>query len=229
MSVLRGQRHEARTITSSGSRPSQGVGSNRPWPAVIRPGDTLHTATGHRPRVRGIQNHGRSAEVAYPGARTALDLAGIEASQIAAGDVLLSRPVPGTRSFDARLRLLEGAKPLAHGIRVRLHHGTRATNARIRLLEREKLRPGESAFARLRLEEPLILLSGDRFVLRFDVCAGGDQTFSGENVAIAHNFVQLFSPRRCRHQTDGYREGVWLGDPRKHACTPADCCLYQCG
>jgi selenocysteine-specific elongation factor len=136
------------------------------WSGEIRPGDTLHTATGHRPRVRGIQNHGRPAEVAYPGARTALDLAGIEASQIAAGDVLLSRPVAPTRSFDARLRLLEGAKPLPHGIRGRLHHGTRATNARIRLFDREELAPGESAFARVRLEEPLILLPSDRFVLR---------------------------------------------------------------
>jgi selenocysteine-specific elongation factor len=136
------------------------------WSGEIRPGDTLHTASGYRPRVRGIQNHGRPAKIAYPGARTALDLAGIEASQIAAGDVLLSRPVPETRSFDARLRLLEGAKPLAHGVRVRLHHGTRATNARIRLFDREELRPGEGAFARLRLGEPMILLPGDRFVLR---------------------------------------------------------------
>ena len=136
------------------------------WSGEIRPGDTLHTASGYRPRVRGIQNHGHPAEVAYPGARTALDLAGIEISQIEAGDVLLSRPVPETRSFDARLRLLEGAKPLGHGVRVRLHHGTRATNARIRLFDREELRPGESTFARLRLEEPVIVLPGDRFVLR---------------------------------------------------------------
>ncbi|MDP8950402.1 MAG: SelB C-terminal domain-containing protein, partial [Actinomycetota bacterium] len=136
------------------------------WSGEIRPGDTLHTTSGRRLRVRGIQNHGRPAEVAYPGARTALDLAGIEASQITAGDVLLSRPVPETRSFDARLRLLEGAKPLAHGVRVRLHHGTRATNARVRLFDSEELRPGERAFARLRLEEPLILLPADRFVLR---------------------------------------------------------------
>jgi selenocysteine-specific elongation factor len=136
------------------------------WSGEIRPGDALHTASGHRPRVRGIQNHGRPAEVAYPGARTALDLAGIEASQIEAGDVLLSRSVPETRGFDARLRLLEGAKPLAHGVRVRLHHGTRHTRARIRLFDREELLPGESALARLRLEEPLILLPADRFVLR---------------------------------------------------------------
>jgi selenocysteine-specific elongation factor len=136
------------------------------WSGEIRPGDVLHTASGHRPRVRGVQNHGRPAQVAYPGARTALDLAGIEASQIEAGDVLLSQPVPPTRTFDARLRLLEGAKPLAHGVRVRLHHGTRDTNARVRLFGGEKLAPGDSSFARLSLEEPLVVLAGDRFVLR---------------------------------------------------------------
>jgi selenocysteine-specific elongation factor len=136
------------------------------WSGEIRLGNTLHTASGHHPRVRGIQNHGRPAEIAYPGARTALDLAGIEISQIEAGDVLLSCPVPETRSFDARLRLLEGAKPLGHGARIRLHHGTRATNARVRLFDREELRAGESAFARLRLGEPMIVLPRDRFVLR---------------------------------------------------------------
>jgi len=136
------------------------------WSGEIRPGDTLYTASGLRPRVRGIQTHGRHAEVAYPGARTALDLAGIDASQIAAGDVLLSRPVTPTRAFDARLWHIEGAKPLAHGIRVRLHHGTRATNARVRLFDRRELLPGDSALARLRLEEALILLPSDRFVLR---------------------------------------------------------------
>src|SRR5215210_7106705 len=114
------------------------------WSGEIRPGDTLYTASGLRPRVRGIQTHGRHAEVAYPGARTALDLAGIDASQIAAGDVLLSRPVTPTRAFDARLWHIEGAKPLAHGIRVRLHHGTRATNARVRLFDRQELLPGDS-------------------------------------------------------------------------------------
>jgi selenocysteine-specific elongation factor len=136
------------------------------WSGEIRPGDVLHTASGRRPRVRGIQNHGRPAEVAYPGARTALDLAGVETSQVEAGDVLLSQPVPQTRAFDARLRLLEAAKPLAHGVRARLHHGTRATNARVRLFDRGELAPGESSFARLRLEEPLVVLPGDRFVLR---------------------------------------------------------------
>jgi selenocysteine-specific elongation factor len=136
------------------------------WSGEIRPGDTLHTSSGHRPRVRSIQNHGHPAEVAYPGARTALDLVNIEASQVEAGDVLTSRPVPTSLAFDARLRLLEGARPLAHGVRVRLHHGTLATNARVRLSGAEELAPGESSFARIRPEEPLVVLPGDRFVVR---------------------------------------------------------------
>ena len=68
--------------------------------------------------------------------------------------------------LDARVRLLEGAKPLRHGARVRIHHGARSTNARIRLLDGEEVRPGGSVLARVRLEEPLVVLSGDRFVLR---------------------------------------------------------------
>ena len=136
------------------------------WSGEIRPGDTLFTPSGHRPRVRSVQNHGQPAEVAHPGARTALDLVGVEISQIEAGEVLTSRPIPKSLAFDARLRLFEAAGPLAHGARVRLHHGTRATNARVRLSGAGELAPGECVFARIRPEDPLVVLPGDRFVLR---------------------------------------------------------------
>ena len=136
------------------------------WSGEVRPGDVLHTPKGLHPRVRGVQNHGHPAEVAYAGARTALDLTGVDASEIRAGDVLLSSPVPTSRDLDVRVRLLERARPLAHGIRVRLHHGTRSTNARVRLVDSEELQPGARALARLRLEEPFVTLRGDRFVLR---------------------------------------------------------------
>jgi len=136
------------------------------WSGEIRPGDVLHTPTGLRPRVRGVQNHGHPAEVAYAGARTALDLTGVQSSGIESGDVLLSYPVPAGRDLDVRVRLIERSKPLAHGVRVRLHHGTRSTNARVRLTDREELQPGTGALARLRLDEPFVTLRGDRFVLR---------------------------------------------------------------
>ena len=136
------------------------------WSGELRPGDTLFSASGLRPRVRGIQNHGHPAEIAFAGARTALDLVGVEASEMNPGEVLLSRPVPETRSLDVRIRLLEGARPLRRGAQVRLHHGTRATNVRVRLLDLEELGPGEDALARLSLQDPLVVVSGDRFILR---------------------------------------------------------------
>src|SRR5829696_8361551 len=64
------------------------------WSGEIRPGDVLHTPTGLHPRMRGVQNHVHRAEVAYAGASTALDLTCVKASEIEAGDVLLSYPVP---------------------------------------------------------------------------------------------------------------------------------------
>jgi selenocysteine-specific elongation factor len=136
------------------------------WSGEIRPGDILYTAAGRRPRVRGVQNHGQPAKVARAGARTALDLVGIEPNELEPGDVLLSSPVPATRALDVRLELLESAPSLKHGTRLRLYHGTRATNARVRLLDRKELDPGESVLARLVLQEELVVLSGDRFVLR---------------------------------------------------------------
>jgi selenocysteine-specific elongation factor len=174
------------------------------WSGEIRVGDTLYTSSGLRPRVRGVQNHGRPADVAYAGARTALDLAGIEASEIAAGDVLLSRPVPATRNFDARVRALEGARGLAHGVRIRLHHGTRSINARLRLFDRKEISPGESAFARVRVEEPLIVLPGDRFVLR---SLAPRNTVGGGSV--------LDPSPRGRRPEPGWLEALEDGDPAR--------------
>ena len=136
------------------------------WTGAIRTGDTLYTASGYRPRVRGIQNHGWPAEKALAGARTALDLAGVEPGDVEAGDVLLSDPIQESRVLDTRLRLLNSAHALKHGVRLRLHHGTRTTNARMILVDRKALQPGEAAPARLKLDDPLVALAGDRFVLR---------------------------------------------------------------
>ncbi|MFQ5521732.1 MAG: SelB C-terminal domain-containing protein, partial [Candidatus Methylomirabilia bacterium] len=50
--------------------------------------------------------------------------------------------------------------------RVRVHVGTREIMARALLPDRAELEPGGTAFARLRLEAPLVALPGDRYVIR---------------------------------------------------------------
>ena len=71
-----------------------------------------------------------------------------------------------TQRLDARITLLASAKTMKNRARVHFHQGTSETITEVLLLDREKLAPGESAFAQLRLREPILALPGDRFILR---------------------------------------------------------------
>src|SRR6202043_3465186 len=50
--------------------------------------------------------------------------------------------------------------------RVHFHQGTAEAIAELILLDRNELAPGASAFGQFRLEKPVLLLPGDRFILR---------------------------------------------------------------
>jgi selenocysteine-specific elongation factor len=120
-----------------------------------------------RARVRGLHSGGKSVARAVAGQRTAVNLAGIEREEIERGMVLAP---PGifepARRLDARITLLGSARPLGSRARVHFHQGTAEVIAEIVLLGGNELAPGASAFAQLRLEKPVLLLPGDRFILR---------------------------------------------------------------
>jgi selenocysteine-specific elongation factor len=129
---------------------------------------------GRRLRVRGVEVHGAQPEAAVAGQRTAVNLPDIQAAEIARGDVLSE---PGrfqpVRHIDCRLELLASARPLKHRAPVHFHSGTAEIEAEVRLLgvgqeplNRQVLMPGSSAYARLVLREPALLLPGDRFIIR---------------------------------------------------------------
>jgi len=123
--------------------------------------------TGKRLRVRGVQVHGASAEKAVAGQRTALNLVGAETSELARG-MMLTQPglFRTTRRVSVKLNLLPSAKPLRDGARVHLHVYTAETIAEVSLLGSKQLEPGQSGPARLKLNDPLMLLPGDRFIVR---------------------------------------------------------------
>jgi selenocysteine-specific elongation factor len=130
---------------------------------------------GLRLRVRGVQTGGATVDRAVAGQRTAVNLAGIEHSALKRGMVLAA---PGkfraTRRFDAFLHLLDSAPALKQRSRVHLHAGTAETIAELSLLrekahkdsELQPLQPGSSAFAHIRVRDPVLLLPGDRFIVR---------------------------------------------------------------
>jgi selenocysteine-specific elongation factor len=118
-------------------------------------------------RVRGLQTGGKNVERAHAGQRTAVNLAGIEHSAVQRGMVLAA---PGrftkTRRIDARLHLLPDAPPLKNQARVHFHAGTAETVAAVSLYGKSELLAGESALAQLRLAGDVIVVRGDRFIVR---------------------------------------------------------------
>jgi selenocysteine-specific elongation factor len=145
---------------------------------VLLPGE-------RRVKVRGLQAHGQPLAHAGAGQRLAVNLAGIDIEGIRRGDTL-TRPgaVSETRVIDVAVHLLGSAKPLEHGARVRVHAGTVELLGRVALSGVEapaadagrgplsgaeriaEVPPGRRAHARLRLEAPMAVTRGDRFILR---------------------------------------------------------------
>jgi selenocysteine-specific elongation factor len=123
--------------------------------------------SGRRLRVRGVQVHGAAAERAVAGQRTALNVTDIDPAELRRGDVLSEpgRFQAGTR-FDCSLDLLPSAKLLKNRAPVHFHSGTAEIEAEVRLFGAAVLKPGASAYARLTLREPALLLPGDRFIIR---------------------------------------------------------------
>lgn len=152
---------------------------------VVQPG-------GRTLRARAVQSHRRDVESAPPGSRVALNLPDLPADPDAPGaphrgDVVTLPGIgTGASTFDARVSMRAAAPglptgglpdpALKTGAAVRLHLGSGHHTARVHLLGPAVLRPGESALAQLRLEAPVLVFAGDRFVLRD---ASGRATVAG--------------------------------------------------
>ncbi len=136
---------------------------------LLRVGQTLVAIPGDlEGRVRGLQVHGAPALEAGPHGRVAVNLQGIPRERLTRGMVLAppGRQVVAT-VFDARVEVLDEAPaPLADGQRVRVHHGAAEVMGRLRLPAPGRITPGGDGACQLRVEAPLAVLPGDRFVLR---------------------------------------------------------------
>ncbi|MDO5044445.1 MAG: selenocysteine-specific translation elongation factor [Coriobacteriia bacterium] len=142
------------------------------WSGSVATDDILHLYPSNKEvRVRSIQVHSRSVERAFAGQRTALNLVGVDKNEIQRGDTIAA---PGTLQerlvFDAYFNYL--GKPSSDaafisGARVHINHGTKEVLGRILLTNnQEALAPKESSFVQIRLEEPLMVRAGDRFIVR---------------------------------------------------------------
>jgi selenocysteine-specific elongation factor len=121
-----------------------------------------------RARVRGIQIHGAPAQRASAGERTAVNLAGVDSVELQRGMVLApSGLFRTTTCIDTTFELLKGARPLKHRAPIHFHAGTAEVEGEARLLASlDPMKPGSRAYVRFLLQEPLLILPGDRFIVR---------------------------------------------------------------
>ena len=142
--------------------------------AVVLPGD-------RSVKVRGLQVHGERVPRAVAGQRVAVNLGGVDTGELLRGQTLApAGAFSPSRVVDVLLELLGTVKALRHGSRLRFHQGTSEVLGRVAVSSllaagardggegepAAEIPPGRSAYARLRLEGPVVVTRGDRFIVR---------------------------------------------------------------
>jgi selenocysteine-specific elongation factor len=160
------------------------------WSGSVAPGSFVRLLPLDREvRVRSIQVHSQDTAQAGPGRRTALALVGVDKEELERGHVAVTGAGwHATKTLDVALELLPGVKkPLAIRTRIRVHLGTAEVLARVAQVR--AIAPGETALARLMLEQPLVVRGGDRFVVR---------SFSPVTTIGGGTVLDPFPPKRPR-------------------------------
>jgi selenocysteine-specific elongation factor len=156
-------------------------------------------------RVREVQVHGSTVEHVAGGGRTALNLAGQEPDMLRRGAVLTTDP--GIRASDRLLVRL--AVPVPDRSRFRFHVGTAAAEATVGRSGRDAIELRNGAAAILRLEEPVAVAIGDRFVLRR---TGGEPAIVGGVVLDPSPVRGVSRKRQTRDRVAALAEAVAAAD-----------------
>jgi selenocysteine-specific elongation factor len=122
---------------------------------------------GREVRVRRMQSHGADAEQVSAGQRAAINLAGVKPDEVHRGDELAAAGyLEPTRRLLVKVRVLPTEKrPVRHRRLVRLHLAASEVTARI-LMPVHELAPGQSGYAVILCQSPIVAEHGQRFVIR---------------------------------------------------------------
>jgi selenocysteine-specific elongation factor len=156
---------------------------------TVHVGDAVRILPGgEEARVRSVQVHGQEVPEATFGQRVALNLAGVERSEVQRGHVICDLRLDRvTDRIDAWVEIRPAAgRPVESHEDVRLYIGTAEVIGKLVLLDgRDALAPRQAGYAQLVLREPVHALRGDRFILRNQ---SAQRTIGGG--AVAHPFAR---------------------------------------
>lgn len=119
-------------------------------------------------RVRGLQTHKKQESKILPGTRTAINLSGLDVSEVNRGDTIVhTGQFSTTMRIDAWLEILADSPTVVkHNDKVKLFLATTETVGRIRLLEGPSLEPGRTGWVQIETEKGIVTAKDDRFIIR---------------------------------------------------------------
>lgn len=120
-------------------------------------------------KVRGIQTYGSDTDEAVAGQRTAVNLSGIKKEDAPRGSVLAAPgAVTVTNMLDVELSVFKSSdRKILNNSRIHLYTGSKEVLAKVIIMDREFMVSGDTAYVQLRLEEPIAIRRGDKFIVRF--------------------------------------------------------------
>jgi selenocysteine-specific elongation factor len=203
--------------------------------------NVIITPSGREAKIRGIQTLGQAVESIEPGHRVALNLSGIEHSELLRGNVVIKENNWHLSDrVDSSLQVLAS---LSHVVSRRgaftVHIGSDEIPARVRVLGPESIAPGNEGLVRLHLARAVPLLPGDRFVLResgrSETVGGGEildvapklpasraqPTRSVERVIAEHGWIQTDRLALLTGEKRDAQFGEWTVAPEVLASTIA--------
>lgn len=140
------------------------------YEGTVKQGDTLTLLPGNVPvKVKQLQVHGAAAGMAGAGQRAAINVSGAGKGEIARGHVLVAAAgyPPMTSVVDVSLQTVKRLQlPVKQRAPVKFYAGTAEVTGRLVLFDRNELRQQERLLCQIRLDEPVCVRRGDRFVLR---------------------------------------------------------------
>src|SRR5699024_7404464 len=121
-------------------------------------------------RVRQIQVHHKQVGEAYVGQRTAINIGGVTHEDVARGHVLVQNDqYVVSDTLDVVFRPLEDIKyAIKQRQPIKLHIGTSEVVGKIIFFDRNEVLSGETEeiLCQLRLDEEVVTIRGDRFLIR---------------------------------------------------------------
>lgn len=119
-------------------------------------------------KVRNLQVHGKDSDIAVGGERVAVNLSSVDKSLCQKGDVLAEKDLLYPSSLlDCRVQVDNALEQsIKNNRKLELLLGTRHVLCKLVCLEEDGIPNKSSALVQLQCEEPVVALSGDRFILR---------------------------------------------------------------